>query len=243
VAAVAIGGSNHCGAMAYCAMRGLAHDVIGIATSNALPTMAPWGGRDKILGINPLAVAIPAGAEPAVVFDAAFSGSSHGKIRVYQRKGLPIPDGWAFDVDGRPTNDAARAIAGLLQPIGGFKGTGLALVMGLLSTMLSGAAYGTELGDMVGRPRAGHDGHFVMALDVAAFEDMGRFKTRVDRVVRQIREGPRASGVERIYPPGHLELETEARYRREGIPLNAATVEGFRAEAARHGVEAVALGG
>ena len=88
VAAAAIGGSNHCGAMAYYAMLGLAQDMIGLATTNALPTMAPWGGRDKILGINPLAVAIPAGAEPAVVFDAAFSGSSHGKIRVYAQKGL-----------------------------------------------------------------------------------------------------------------------------------------------------------
>jgi LDH2 family malate/lactate/ureidoglycolate dehydrogenase len=243
VAAAAVGGSNHCGAMAYYAMLGLAQDMIGIATSHALPTMAPWGGREKILGINPLAVAVPAGTEASVVFDAAFSGSSHGKIRVYQQKGLPIPDGWAFDEDGRPTNDAARAIAGLLQPIGGFKGTGLALVMGLLSTMLSGAAYGTELGDMVSGPRAGHDGHFVVALDVAAFEDVGRFKTRVDGVVRQIRESPRAPGVERIYPPGHLELETEARYRREGVPLNAVTVEGLRAEAERHGVEAAALRG
>ena len=115
--------------------------------------------------------------------------------------------------------------------------------MGLLSTMLSGAAYGTELGDMVHGPRAGHDGHFVMALNVAAFEDVDRFKARVDGVVRQIHDGRRAAGVERVYPPGHLEVETEVRHRREGIPLNAATVDGLRAEAERHGIEAAALRG
>ena len=112
--------------------------------------------------------------------------------------------------------------------------------MGLLSTMLSGAAYGTELGDMVHGPRAGQDGHFVMALDVAAFESADRFRARVDGVVRQIRDGRRVAGVDRLYAPGHLEAETEAGYRRDGIPLNAATVAGLRAEAERQGVDAAA---
>jgi LDH2 family malate/lactate/ureidoglycolate dehydrogenase len=115
--------------------------------------------------------------------------------------------------------------------------------MGLLSTMLSGAAYGTELGDRVHGPRAGHDGHFVLALDVAAFESRDRFGARVDDVVRQIRDGRRAAGVERIYPPGHLEFETEARHRREGIPLNAGTVDGLRSEAVRQGLDPTTLDG
>ena len=83
-----------------------------------------------------------------IVYDAAFSGSSHGKIRVYHNQGRPLPVGWALDSRGAPTTDPAAALQGLLLPIGGFKGTGLAMIMGILSSLLSGAAYGTELGSM-----------------------------------------------------------------------------------------------
>lgn len=235
MAAAAVRGSNHCGAMAFFAMLALPEDMIGLATTNALPTMAPWGGAEKILGINPLAVAIPAGEEPPIVLDAAFSASSHGKIRIYHQKGLPIPEGWALDAEGRPTTDAGAALNGLLQPIGGYKGTGLALVMGILSAVLSGASYGTELGNMVQGARAGHDGHFFLALRIAAFEDPTPFKKRVDEIIRQIRNSRQAAGVERIYAPGELEAETERRYRKEGIPLNPATLAGIAAAAQRVG--------
>src|SRR5262249_52899883 len=128
IAAVAVRGSNHCGAMAYFAMQALPHDMIGWATTNALPTMAPWGGAERLLGINPLGIAIPASEERPIVYDGAFSGSAHGKIRVYQQRGLPLPEGWALDHDGNPTVDPAKAIDGLLLPIGGFKGAGLAMI-------------------------------------------------------------------------------------------------------------------
>ena len=195
VAVAAVRGSNHCGALFYFAMKALERDMIGMVSTNALPTMAPWGGRDKILGINPLAVAIPSAEEPPIVFDGAFSASSHGKIRVYHQKGLPIPLGWAFDASGNPTTDSAQALAGLLQPIGGFKGVGLAIIMGVFSSLLSGAAFGTELGDMVNGARAGLDGQFVMAINVAAFEDVKRFKSRVDQIVRSIRSSSTAPGL------------------------------------------------
>jgi L-2-hydroxycarboxylate dehydrogenase (NAD+) len=224
VAVATVRGSNHCGALFYFAMKALEHGMIGLVSTNALPTMAPWGGRDKILGINPLAVAIPSGEEPPIVFDGAFSASSHGKIRVYHQKGLPIPYGWAFDASGNPTTDSAEALAGLLQPIGGFKGVGLAIIMGVLSSLLSGAAFGTELGDMVNGARAGVDGQFVMAIDVVAFETIDRFKTRVDEIVRSIRNSATAPGFERCYSPGELEQENERQYRSNGIPLNADTL-------------------
>lgn len=224
IGAVAIRGSNHCGALFFTAMQAVRAGMIGVVGTNALPTMAPWGGRDKILGINPIAVAIPSGTEPPIVFDAAFSASSHGKIRVYHQKGLPIPEGWAFDANGQPTTDAARAIDGLLQPIGMFKGVGLAVVVGILSSMLSGAAFGTELGNMVDGARPGADGHFVMAIDVGAFEDSQRFRERVDGVVRQIRESRPAPGYTRCYAPGELEHELQQEYSANGIPLNAETM-------------------
>lgn len=236
LAMAAVRGSNHCGAMAYYVRACAAEGLIGVAATNALPTMAPWGGLDKILGINPLGVGIPAGEELPIVFDAAFSGSSHGKIRVYRQKGAAIPPTWAFDSDGNPTTDAAKAIEGLLQPIGEYKGVGLAMVFGLLSSMLSGAAYGTELGDMASGPKPGCDGHFFLAIDVAAFADPQVFGRRVDEAIRELRASRRADGVERLYAPGELEAETAARYRREGIPLNAETLAGVRQAAAGAGV-------
>jgi LDH2 family malate/lactate/ureidoglycolate dehydrogenase len=183
------------------------------------------------VGINPLGVAIPAAGEAPIVLDAAFSYSSHGKIRVYRQKGFPIPNTWAFDSQGQPTTDAADALAGLLQPIGEYKGVGLGIIVGVLSSLLSGAAYGTELGNMEEGPKPGLDGHLFMALNIAAFEDVARFKGRVDDIVRRIRTGRRAEGVHQLYAPGGLEADIEAAYRRDGIPLNDATLEGLRSVA------------
>ena len=236
VAIAAVRNSNHCGAMDHWAAMALPHDMIGIATTNALPTMAPWGGIDKIVGINPLAIAIPSRDEAPIVLDIAFGATAHGKIRVYHQKGEPIPEGWAFDATGRPTTDAAAALAGLIQPIGGHKGVGLGIVMGILSALLSGASYGTELGNMVDGPRAGHDGHLFGAIDIAAFQPVAAFKARVDDVSRQIRESSRRADVDRLYPPGLLEAEFEQRYAVEGIPLNDETIAGIQSAARRVGI-------
>jgi LDH2 family malate/lactate/ureidoglycolate dehydrogenase len=233
IAAAAVGGSNHSGAMAYYAIQALPHDMIGIATTNALPTMAPWGGREKNVGINPLGVAIPAAQELPIVHDAAFSGSSHGKIRIHQQKGLPIPENWALDKDGNPTTDPAAAVEGLLRPIGEFKGVALALIMGILSTMLSGASYGLELGNMVDGSQAGQDGHFVAAIKIAAFTEVDHFKARVDKVIRQIHEVRKAPGFDRTFAPGELEQLREREYHRYGIPLNAVTLADLRRMADR----------
>ena len=186
VGIAAIGGSNHCGAMAYYTMMALEHDMIGLATTNALPTMAPFGGTDKIVGINPLSIAIPADQAQPVVMDLAFGGSAHGKIRVYAQKGLPIPEGWALDREGRPTTDAKVAIDGLIAPLGGFKGMNLGMTMGMLSTLMSGAAYGTGLGNMVDGPTPGVDGQFVMAIHAGALEDIGVLKKRTDAIVEEM---------------------------------------------------------
>ena len=241
IAAAAIRGSNHCGALAYFAERALPHDMIGLATTNALPTMAPWGGAERIVGINPLAVAIPAGEERPIVYDAAFSASAHGKLRVYQQRGQALPESWALDRQGRPTTDPAEGIAGLLTPIGGYKGTALALIMGILSALLSGAAYGTELGSIEEGPRAGQDGHFVAAIRVGAFVPVEEFKARVDRVVREWRACRPAAGVERVYLPGELEALRRAAYARDGIPLNAATLADLRRVASELGIEGALL--
>jgi LDH2 family malate/lactate/ureidoglycolate dehydrogenase len=241
LAAVSVRGSNHCGALGYFATMALPREMIGLATTNALPTMAPWGGAERILGINPLAVALPARTELPIVYDAAFSGSAHGKIRVYQQKGLRLPEGWALDQEGRPTTDPAAALAGLLLPIGGFKGAGLALIMGVLSSLLSGAAFGTELGDMEAGPKPGRDGHFALAIRISAFADVEEFKNRVDRIIRQIHQSRRAPGVERLYVPGEIEALNRQANERDGIPLNAITLGDLRRAAQELGVDARGL--
>src|SRR5262249_11497691 len=228
---------NHCGAMFNYALKAAEAGMIGIATTNALPTMAPWGGIDKIVGINPLAIAIPAGKEHPIVLDAAFSYSSHGKIRVYLQQGEPIPLTWALDRDGQPTTDAAKALEGLLQPVGEYKGVALAMVMGILSSMLSGASYGTELGTMESGPAPGCDGHFLAAIRISGFEDPVRFGERVDCAIRQLTNSRPAAGIERLYAPGGLEAETEAYHRKFGIPLNDVTIGGLLAAARRCGLD------
>ena len=237
IAAAAVRGSNHCGTMAYYATMALPHDMIGIATTNALPTMAPWGGAERILGINPLGVAIPAAEENPIVFDAAFSGSSHGKIRIHHQKGIALPEGWALDREGRPTTDPAAAMDGLLMPIGGFKGTALALIVGILSSMLSGAAYGTELGNMEDGPEAGRDGHFFAAIEIGAFEDANRFKDRVDKAVREIHSCRLADGYDRTYAPGEIEFLNREAFGREGIPLNDVTLRDLGRTAEELGID------
>ena len=236
VAFAAVGNSNHCGAMYWYVQQAVEAGMIGIASTNALPTMAPWGGTDRIVGMNPLAVGIPTGTEPAFILDSAFAACARGKVVVYRQKNQPIPEHWAFDAEGRPTTDAAAALDGLLRPIGDYKGVNIAIALGVLSTLLSGAGYGSRLGDLEGGPHAGRDGHFVLVLDIAAFTDPDGFREEMDAVIREIHESRRAPGVTRIYSAGEMEAQTAARYREEGIPLNDETLEGLATAAQRLGV-------
>ena len=241
IAAVAVRGSNHCGALAAYVLEAVSHDMIGIVTTNALPTMAPWGGAERLLGINPLGVGIPAGEEWPIVYDAAFSASAHGKLRVYKQRGDQLPPGWALDIDGSPTTDPATAIDGLLRPIGEFKGANLALIMGLLSSMLSGASYGTQLGDMYSGPKAGQDGHFVCAMRVEAFEETVRFKARVDEAIRELHACRLAPGFDHVFAPGEKEFLSELAYRRDGIPLTLESIDDVLFTARGVGIQSAAL--
>lgn len=243
VAVAAVRGSNHCGALEYYTRMATAEDMIGLVTTNALPTMAPWGGVEKLIGINPLAVSIPAQHEVPISYDAAFSASSHGKIRVYGQKNVELPTGWATDRHGRPTVDPREAIEGLLLPIGEYKGYALALLAGLLATQLSEASFGTELGNMQDGPRAGADGHFFLVINIAGFTDVDAFKQRVDRIIREIRDSRCGDGVERIMLPGQFEAETAESYQRDGIPLNAETLASLQEIADQYGLPGVSDAG
>ncbi|MFQ5955431.1 MAG: Ldh family oxidoreductase [Kiloniellales bacterium] len=228
VALAAVKNSNHCGAMDYYTLMAVREDMIGIAMTNALPTMAPIGGVERIVGLNPLSIAIPAGDEPPLVLDTSFGATARGKVQIYAQMGERIPDGWALDSAGRPTTDPAAALGGLIQPIGGHKGIGLAIMSGLLSTVLTDAAYGTRLGSLEAGPVPGKDGQTVIAIDVAAFDDVAAVKARTDAAIRQIRTSARAEGVDEVLTPGLMEHELAAEFERDGIPLNDLTLEGLR---------------
>jgi LDH2 family malate/lactate/ureidoglycolate dehydrogenase len=243
IAYAALRGSNHCGALDWYTLRAAAAGMIGIAGTNALPTMAPWGGIDKIVGINPLSIAMPGGDSRPFVLDFAFGATAHGKIRVYHQKGASIPEGWAFDEQGNPTTDTAKALAGLIQPIGGHKGVALGMAIGMLSSLLSGAAYGTESGNMADGAIAGVDGQFFIAIDIAAFTEPAAFGARVDAIRRQLYGSRKRADVERLYAPGDIEAAFEAAAEREGaIVLPAPTLSDIAFEAQQLGVDAGELG-
>lgn len=239
VGVVGVRNSNHCGILAWPAMRALRSNMIGIALSNADATVAPWGARTKYLGTNPVAVAVPASREPPIVLDMATSMVAHGRVRAAAARGEAIPAGWAIDTDGRMTTDPHQALKGALLPLGGPKGSGLALVIDLLAGLLTGAFSGPMITPLYERlDRAQQLGHLCMALSVEAFSDFAVFTERVDRLVLEIRSLPPAEGHSRVYLPGEIEYLRTIEYREQGIPLPAEVVAGVQRLALETGIPA-----
>jgi LDH2 family malate/lactate/ureidoglycolate dehydrogenase len=223
IGAVAVRGTNHCGAAGHFARLALEHDMVGLVMTTAMPTMAPAGGRDRVLGMNPIGVAIPADDGRPVVLDAAFAAAARGKVVLAQQAGRALPEGWALDRDGRPTTDPAAALSGLLQPIGGFKGSGLSIAFGLLASAFAGAAFGPDLGDVETGAVPGADGLLAIAIDPSAFDVRGAFEQRVASGAGVLRSSAPATGGERVLLPGDRAAEHEADARSGGVPLPEAT--------------------
>jgi LDH2 family malate/lactate/ureidoglycolate dehydrogenase len=235
---VSVRNSNHFGAAAYYAQMAAAHDMIGLSfTIGGINHMTPWGGAEAILGNNPFAVAFPAGAERPVVLDMACSVAARGKIIVAAKEGKPIPADWAVGPDGAATTDAVEALKGFVQPVGGPKGYALTMTIGLLSTMLSGAFFGSEVTHMyedLENPQ--NIGHLFGVLPVAAFEDLATYKARMDKAVREMRGVKHAPGVKRIYVPGEREYLLLEERRRHGIPIGAGVLGELRALGREYGL-------
>ena len=216
--------SNHAGPASLYARMPLAHGMVGlylaVGNANHLP---PWGGLDMLLSTNPIAVAVPTFEEPPVVLDMATTVAAFGKVKAKAQRGEPMPEGWMVDREGRPLTDPKRMDEGLLLPIGGYKGYGLALVFGLLAGTFNGAAMGKDVVDF------NHDditptntGQAILAIDPAAFGDAEAFKRRVDCVVRDLRASRRMPGVERIWMPGEQSHGKRREAERSGIPIGPA---------------------
>jgi len=238
---VGIRRSNHAGPAALYAMMPLELDMIGVylAVGNA-NHMAPWGGIEKLLSTNPIAVAIPALDEPPVVLDMATSVVAYGRVKVAAQRKEPMPEGWMLDHRGRPLTDPARAEEGVLLPIGGYKGYGLSLVFGLLAGILNGAACGRSTVDF------NHDdvtptntGHVIVALKIDTFSSPKSFKAHVDAFIKEIRASPKMGGADRIRIPGDQSHAMFVDRRANGIPMTGALREALRRLATELGIEPV----
>lgn len=236
VGVVSVRNSNHHGALGCYTRMAAAAGCVGLLATNASPAMPPWGGRAKLVGNNPWSIAAPAGAQPPFVLDLANTAVARGKIFDARQKGRPIPEGWALDAEGRPTTDPVAALSGLLLPMAGHKGYGISLAMEVLSGVLSGSGLLDEVSGPYQAEKRSGCGHFVLALDIGRFAPPGEFAARMEGWIARLKAAPLAEGSAEVLYPGEGEARAEARHRREGLPLAAATRAALEAEAAALGV-------
>ena len=247
---VSVQNSNHFGIAGYHALQAVKKEMIGIAMTNASALVAPTFSVERLLGTNPICVAVPAGEEPPFVADLATTTAANGKLEILQRKHEEAPLGWIQDKDGQPSTDAhALKTGGALLPLGGdrdhgsHKGYALGAVVDILSAVLSGANYGPWVPPFpayvpmpTGMPGKGI-GHFFGAMRIDAFRPADDFKFHMDKWIRRFRSATPAPGHEKVLIPGDPEREMETRRLAEGIPLLTPVVEDLKALAAKFGVE------
>jgi len=205
---------------------------IGVAMANTRPMMPAHGGAEPVVGNNPIAIAVPGGDGRGFGLDMALSEAALGKIRIAAAEGQPIPSTWATDSDGVPTKDAEAAIDGLLLPVGGAKGFGLALVVDVLAGVLSGGAFGKGVAPLYKDTTVPNDcSHFFLALDVEHFVGRAGFESSMAELAASVLGSKPRPGVERLMLPGQPEAERAARALVEGIALDASTLDGLRTAA------------
>lgn len=221
IAFVGVRNGNHFGAAAYYANMAQEEGMIGLAMCNTSPLMIVPGSKKPVLGSNPIAYAVPAGAKLPLLFDIATSVVAANKVFLAKLTGQQIPGTWLVDGDGLPTTDPSGfPKVGALLPMAGHKGYGIALLVEILSAVLPGAAIMGEVGVWIeDNPGRINQGHCFIAINAGAMMPIGRFKKRMDRTIREIKAAPKAKGATRIYLPGEMEREKRKRYLRSGIPL------------------------
>jgi L-2-hydroxycarboxylate dehydrogenase (NAD+) len=229
---VAVKNSNHYGIAGYHAMMALEADCIGISMTNASPLVAPTYSKERLLGTNPIAVAVPAGDEPPFVADMATTTAANGKLEILQRKNESAPLGWLQDKEGQPTQAAQGIVeGGALLPLGGdrehgsHKGFILGSIVDILSAVLSGANYGPWVPPFVSfldpdpNPVGEGIGHFFGALRIDAFRPAFEFKTHMDIWIKRFRNAETINETNKVIIPGDPERQMEQLRRKEGIPL------------------------
>ena len=210
--------SNHFGAAAYYTRMAADAGMIGFCCTNLTAKIAPHGAAEPFMGTDPISVAVPSNGAP-VVLDMTPSVVALGKLILAQKLGKDIPPGWALDKDGKPTTDPAAGRAGSLIPIGGPKGSGLALVVEVLSGILSGAGTATHLHDLYEFDAPQGVGHFLGAIDVSKFIDADAFRAGVSNMSSEIKGLKRAEGVDEVLLPGERSARSAAKKAIDGIDV------------------------
>jgi LDH2 family malate/lactate/ureidoglycolate dehydrogenase len=249
---VSVKNSNHYGIAGYHAMMALNHKMIGMSMTNASALVAPTFSIERMLGTNPIAVAIPAGEEPPFVADFATTTASNGKLEILQRKNQEAPTGWVQDAEGHTSRDAnALKQNGSMLPLGGdrehgsHKGYALGSIVDIFSAVLSGASYGPWAPPFPAyvpmpqnMPGKGL-GHFFGAMRVDAFRPAAEFEAHMDNWIKRFRAAKPATGYDKVLIPGDPERVIEVAMRKQGIPLFESVVEDLKTVAEKLGVEAL----
>jgi LDH2 family malate/lactate/ureidoglycolate dehydrogenase len=211
--------SNHFGAAAFWAQRLSAAGLIGIVMCNASPLVAPWQGKDPRFGTNPICMSVP--GPDNWLLDMATTTVALGKILNAQFHGRPtIPEGWAMDSEGVPTTDTQSALTGLLMPLGGYKGSGLAMLAEILCAVLSGGAMSTELGGIRIQGQPMRTSQMFLAIDVARIMPLDEFARRMQSLVGMAKSAKTAQGFDEVLVAGEPEWRMEEQRRRDGIPVS-----------------------
>jgi LDH2 family malate/lactate/ureidoglycolate dehydrogenase len=240
IAAVTVMQQSHVGRVADYPLMAARDDLIAFMFADSGRTakpVAPFGGREGRLGTNPICIALPSDLEAPVFIDMATSAIAANKLGVYRNRKQSIPEGWIVDKDGNASTDPnAYYAGGTLLPLGGsqgHKGFGLAFMVETFAGILTGLGFGL---DPAGRH---NDGTLMICLNPAAFQPLDKFKRQVAELAMYVKETPKAAGVQEIYYPGELELLTEKRRRREGIPVEEQTWASLVATAEKLGIGAL----
>jgi LDH2 family malate/lactate/ureidoglycolate dehydrogenase len=228
VGAVGVRNSNHFGTAMYYTLMAVRSGCVGFLATNASPSMAPWGGRKKVIGNNPWSWAAPAGSHAPMVLDIANTSVARGKIYLAKQKGLPIPEGWAVTADGAPTTDPSAAIDGIILPMAQHKGYAISVIMDMLSGVLTGSAFATGVSGPYQAQRRSGAGHMMIALDIAAMQPLAKFGERMDRYIAELKAVPLAPGFNEVLYPGEIEARNDRLNRETGLLLTEDTIADIR---------------
>jgi len=224
IGAVALRNSNHFGTAMYYTLMAPPEGCIMFLSTNASPAMAPWGGREKLVGNNPWSWSAPAGKHAPMVLDIANTSVARGKIYLARQKGMPIPPDWAINAEGEPTTDPAEALAGIIQPMAGHKGYAISVVMDVLSGVLTGSGFGPEVAGPYQPDKRSQAGHLLIALNVEVFQPLAAFNTRIEAMIAGLKGVKLAKGSAEVFYPGEIEARNNTRNRAEGLVLPADTL-------------------
>ena len=228
--------SCHNGAVGYYASLAAEQGYISLVTTTVMPLLAPWGGLEPFVGNNPYAVGFPYKEMP-IVLDVANTVAARQKIFSYAREGWQLPDGWAMDKDGNPTNDPQEAINGLLMPVGGHKGAGLAAMIDIILGTLSGGTYGRSICANTVTDKAQHISHLFFLMNPDFYMSREGLDSHIAQYVSDFKAVRRKKDVPEILLPGELEWKTTQERRANGIPVSAAVLKELNAFADQIGVE------